>query len=86
MQFVVLPLFTEWARFSRTALSRKMLGNIGHNKAAWDAVVAEAEAEAEAARNQEREEERLQQKAQEQVRTYWNYPRTRRTRLFLQFG
>ncbi len=46
MRFVVGPLFAEWARFMRTALSRTMLANIASNMKAWDAVIAEEAAAA----------------------------------------
>jgi len=45
MQFVVLPLFTEWASFNPTHLSHVMLQNIQFNKSGWDRIIQEKEAE-----------------------------------------
>ena len=45
MQFVVLPLFTEWATFNPTPLSHTMLQNIHFNKNGWDRIIKETEAE-----------------------------------------
>ena len=39
MQFVVLPLFEEWYRFSPTKLSQVMLDNVKSNKTNWDDMV-----------------------------------------------
>lgn len=44
MQFVVLPLFTEWSRFNPTPLSQSMLHNIRFNKSGWDRIIQETEA------------------------------------------
>lgn len=40
MKFVVMPLFTEWRRFTATPLSNQMLQNVHHNELRWQAIEA----------------------------------------------
>ncbi|XP_078543360.1 high affinity 3',5'-cyclic-AMP phosphodiesterase 7A isoform X2 [Lissotriton helveticus] len=39
INYLVEPLFVEWARFSNTRLSQTMLGHVGLNKAGWTGLV-----------------------------------------------
>ncbi|XP_053571056.1 high affinity cAMP-specific 3',5'-cyclic phosphodiesterase 7A isoform X2 [Bombina bombina] len=41
IDFLVEPLFVEWARFSNTRLSQTMLGHLGLNKASWKGMIEE---------------------------------------------
>lgn len=43
INYLVEPLFVEWARFSNTRLSQTMLGHVGLNKAGWSGLVLQGE-------------------------------------------